>query len=60
MKGYRTVVTNVVIPLASALAVVGVEIPPEMVEELIAGGFALYGLVNIGLRFITDSKVGES
>lgn len=56
MKGYRTLAINVAGMLVAVLAGFGVIVPAEMMTEITVGVFAL---INFGMRFITDSKVGE-
>lgn len=55
MKGYRTLIVNGVVVLVAAAGFFGVIIPPELADEF---ALALVGVVNVGLRLITDTKVG--
>ena len=59
MKGYRTIITNVLMVVASVAAIWGIEIPPEMIEEVVSGIIAVIGLVNLFLRAITTTPVGQ-
>lgn len=52
MKGYRTIIINVIALLASVLATAGYEMTPEEVTTVSTG---ILAIVNIGLRFITDT-----
>lgn len=60
MKGYRTIIVNVIALLASVLATVGYEMSPEEITVISTG---ILAIVNIALRFITDTpamKGGQS
>lgn len=56
MKGYRTIAANAAVLLVAAAASVGITIPVEVASEALIGVVAV---VNIFLRFMTDTKVGE-
>ena len=56
LKGYRTLIINVVALIASILAMAGFDITPEAQGQITTG---ILAVVNIVLRFITDTKVGE-
>lgn len=52
MKGYRTIIVNVIALVASVLATMGYEMTPEEITVISTG---ILAIVNIGLRFITDT-----
>ena len=52
MKGYRTIIVNVIALVASVLAAAGYEMTPEEITTVSTGVLAV---VNIALRFITDT-----
>ena len=58
MKGYRTIILNVLTILAAVAAMpefIGL-IPEDWLPEAMAG----FGALNIVLRFMTDTAVGRS
>ena len=55
-KGYRTLIVNGVALLASLLVMAGIDIPAETQSQISTG---ILAVVNIVLRFITDSKAGS-
>jgi len=57
MKGYKTLITNIVALLASLAVLAGVDVPLETQSQISTGVLAL---VNIGLRFSTDTAAGKS
>ena len=57
MKGYKTLITNIVALLASLAVLAGVDVPLETQGQISTGVLAL---VNIGLRFSTDTGAGQS
>ncbi len=56
MKGYRTLAINLAAIIVALLASFGVMVPPELMTEITVGVLAL---VNFGLRFLTDTEVGD-
>lgn len=56
MKGYRTIIINVLALVFSILAMQGVEITPEDQATVSTG---ILAIINIVLRFITTTKIGE-
>ncbi len=59
MKGYRTIVVNILMAVASIVALWGIDIPPESIEAITTGGVAVFTVVNIILRGMTTTPVGE-
>ncbi|TQV80310.1 hypothetical protein [Denitrobaculum tricleocarpae] len=59
MKGYRTVVMNVLMALAAIGAVFGIEIPPEDLDTVAAGIISAIGIINVVLRAMTTTPIGE-
>lgn len=60
MKGYRTIVSNVVMALAAVAAIWGLEIPPEDLDKVTTGIISAIGVVNLVLRSMTTTPVGKS
>lgn len=60
MKGYRTIIVNVLMAFASLAALKGIDIPPELVEEVATGIVGVFTLVNLFLRKITTTPMGQS
>jgi len=56
MKGYRTIVVNVVAILAAIAAGYGLEISPEDQNSI---GLGVLALTNIVLRLVTTTAVGK-
>jgi len=66
LKGYKTAIVNAVVVVAGLLISFGV-ISPELgnvitanIEGLMGAILAIIGVVNIGLRVVTDTKIGTS
>ncbi|HML99523.1 MAG TPA: hypothetical protein PKD75_13700 [Tepidiformaceae bacterium] len=57
LKGYRTIIANIVAVIASVGLFFGVVIPEDERAAVIAG---LVAIVNIALRFATSTRVGQS
>lgn len=57
LKGYRTIIVNVLAIVYVVLASSGVDIPAPEQETISAG---IIAIANVVMRFITDTKVGES
>lgn len=57
MKGYRTLITNVVLGGVALLLILGYDVKPELEEALLKGALALGALLNIWLRLNTDGPV---
>ena len=55
LKGFRTIIVNLLMALASILAVYNIEIPPEMIEEIATGVVSMYALVNLVMRAMTTT-----
>lgn len=55
LKGYRTIIANVVALGVAIAASSGFVIPESEQTALVAG---IVAILNIGLRFITDTPVG--
>lgn len=56
MKGWRTIIANGVALVASLLVGAGVDVPLETQGHITTG---ILAIVNIALRFKTDTAVGE-
>jgi preprotein translocase subunit SecY len=56
MKGYRTLIVNVIALLASILGMYGHEVSPE---DQVNISTAILAIVNIALRFYTTTAIGE-
>lgn len=59
IKGYRTILVNMLMALASILAVYNIEITPDQIQNVTAGVFSIWGVVNVILRAITTSRIGQ-
>ena len=59
MKGYRTLIANLVMFLVAAAAMWGFDIPVEDSDGVVVGSVAVVNIVNMFLRFITTTPVGE-
>lgn len=59
MKGYRTIITNVLMAIASILAIQGVEIPVDMVNNITTGIISAFAVINLILRKMTTTPMGE-
>ena len=56
LKGYRTLILNGVAFATAMLAVLGVEVLPDEGNAVTLGAIAL---VNIGLRIVTNTSLGQ-
>lgn len=56
MKGYRTIIVNIIALVASLSATQGLEIGAEDQASIAT---AVLAIINIGLRFITTTPVGD-
>lgn len=59
LKGYRTLIVNVVGVLASILLLVGVDLSPEQQELLVGAVILIGGIVNVAMRFFTTTPFGS-
>ncbi len=59
MKGFRTILVNVLMAVASILGAYNIEITPDQIEAVATGVFAIWGVVNIILRAMTTTSVGQ-
>jgi hypothetical protein len=57
MKGYKTVIANLMIIIGAGAAMLGVDVAQETLNELGAGLIAAIGAGNIVLRAFTDSSI---
>lgn len=64
LKGFRTLIGNVVIAASAVAALKGVEVPPEeqaqvveLITQVVIGAFTLF---NIVMRKFTDTSIGRS
>lgn len=60
MKGYRTIIANVIALLASIALMFGLEVTPEQQAELGTGLATLITVVNMILRSITTTPIGKA
>jgi len=56
LKGYRTLIINVVGLISSLLIMYGIDVPEELQGHISTG---ILAVINIYLRFKTDTKVGQ-
>lgn len=59
MKGYRTLIVNLIAVAASMAGIYGIDIPAETQAEIATGIVALLGVVNMVLRTVTTTPVGK-
>lgn len=59
MKGYRTIIVNILMAVASIAVIWGIEIPPEQIDAIATGIVSVIGVVNLFLRGITTTPVGQ-
>lgn len=66
MKGYRTLIVNVLVALAGVLTAFGVVLPEDFAQQLatnadaaIGAVTALVALANLLLRAITTTPIGQ-
>lgn len=59
MKGYRTIIMNILMAIAAIGVIFGVEIDPNDMNKIATGMISGIGIVNLILRAITDTKMGE-
>lgn len=60
MKGFRTVIANVLTALVSIAAIYGIDIPPEQVDEVALGIVSAFSILNVVMRSITNTPMGQS
>lgn len=60
LKGFRTVIANVLTALASIAAVYGIEVPPEQVDEITIGIIAAFTVLNTVMRSVTNTPMGKA
>lgn len=60
LKGYRTIIVNVLATGAAIAAVNGIDIPPDQLDNVATGIVSAMGIVNLFLRKITTTPVGRS
>ena len=59
MKGYRTLIVNVIAVVASMAGLYGIDIPAETQAEIATGIIALLGVVNLAMRAVTTTPIGK-
>jgi uncharacterized protein (DUF697 family) len=59
MKGYRTILGNVLMLLASFGAIYGFEVTEEQLEQITTGIVTIFTVGNLILRVFTNTPVGE-
>lgn len=59
MKGYRTIIVNILMLVASLGAIYGFEVTADQIEEIATGIITVFTVVNLILRAITTTSVGK-
>jgi uncharacterized membrane protein len=59
MKGYRTIIVNILMLLASLGAIYGFEITAEQIDAVATGIVSIFAVVNVILRAITTGPIGS-
>ena len=59
MKGYRTIIVNILMAAASIAGVYNIDIPPDQVEAIATGVVSVFTVVNLFLRAVTNTPVGS-
>ena len=57
LKGYRTIIVNIVGLAVAILASQGIDVTPEDQASIVT---AILAVINIAMRFITTTPVGKS
>lgn len=57
MKGYKTVIANLIVILGGVLAMLGADVPQETLQDAGGAVIALIGAGNIILRAITNTPI---
>ena len=60
MKGFRTIIVNVLMAAASIAGIYNIEITPDQIEGIATGIVFVFTVVNLVLRAITNTPVGSS
>jgi len=59
MKGYRTLIFNIVAGIGTAATLLGVDIPPEQLSSIATGLVSLITVENLILRKFTNTPMLE-
>jgi len=59
MKGYRTIIANILMAVASIAGVYSIDITPDQVEGITTGIVSVIAVVNLILRAVTNTPVGS-
>ena len=59
MKGYRTIIANILMAVVSIAAIWGIDIPAEAQQQIVTGIVAVIGVVNLILRSVTTTPIGR-
>lgn len=59
MKGYKTIVFNIVTLAASLLATYGLDVTPETQADIATGIVSILGVGNMILRSVTTTPIGK-
>lgn len=58
-KGYRTIIVNSLMALASILVIWGIDISPEQIDKIATGIVTVFTVANMILRAITNTPIGK-
>ena len=59
LKGYRTLIVNVLMMIAAILGIWGIDFPKDQIGVVATGIVSVMALVNMYMRKITDTKIGR-
>ena len=59
MKGYRTIIANVLMAIASILVLWGIEVTPEQIEVISTGIVTVFTVGNLIMRKLTTTPMGQ-
>jgi hypothetical protein len=59
MKGYRTVIVNILMLVASVGVLWGIEITPEQIDSIATGLITVFTVANLILRAVTSTPIGK-
>lgn len=60
VKGYRTIIVNILMLFASMAVIWGVDITPDDIDKIATGIVTVVTVVNLFLRKITTTPIGKS
>ena len=58
-KGYRTIIVNILMAVASVVALYGITISPEQIELISGGIVTMFTVGNMILRAVTTTPIGR-